>query len=317
MRYVGDEGDIAVDGRDYVYFVDTYLLDNHLHVWSDQGQWQYSEHIQKTTGLDDRPWIAGQGQGILHYLGNNGKEVAGGRYWYYRSMNGGRTFSVGDPVPGNGWAEIDAERLGDHVYIVDESEVDAPGDIRVWVSSDRGASWDWSNPAIVAHRDGPGSSYPLVAAGAGGVVWILWNDISGGPQNGTQVFVGLSRDYGQTWNVTNVTPFPLYSYYQSICVSDTGELGVSFYGTPDLPVTDSSQWWLYSADQLLADGSGPDLNFSKASDEPVYEGSRPDALGDLFESVITPDHAINIAFEKRTPDGQRWLEFVRGQLPDY
>lgn len=107
--YAGDEGDIAKDGRDYVYFVDTYLLDNHIHVWANQGEYQYSVRLQKTTGLDDRPWIAAQGSGIVHYLGNNGMEVKGGRYWYYRSTNGARTFSRGTPIKGNGWAHIDAE----------------------------------------------------------------------------------------------------------------------------------------------------------------------------------------------------------------
>ncbi|OYT50228.1 hypothetical protein B6U83_00690 [Thermoplasmatales archaeon ex4484_36] len=78
--YAGDEGDIAIDGRDYVYFVDTYLTDNHIHVWANQGVYQYSVRI--------------------------------GRYWYYRSTNGARTFSRGTPIKGNGWAHIDAERRG-------------------------------------------------------------------------------------------------------------------------------------------------------------------------------------------------------------
>lgn len=315
--YVGDEGDIGVDARDYVYFVDTYLLDNHLHVWADQGVWQYSERIQKTVGLDDRPWITAQGSGILHYLGNNGQEVNGGRYWYYRSVNGGRTWTTGDPVPGNGWGELDAERYGDHVYVIDESDIDTAADIRVWISDDQGASWDWANPVIIAHRDGPGSAYPLVAAGSNGTVFALWNDITDGEANGTKIFLGRSTDYGHTWNVTNITPFTLYSYYQSVTVDSTGTLGVAFYGTPDIPVADNSTWWLYGAMLRNADVDPIILNFTKASPEPVYNGSRVNALGDLFESVITPDGAYNVAFERRdVAAGKRYLEFVRGSLPD-
>jgi len=313
--YAGDEGDIGVDARDYVYFVDTYLLDNHLHVWANQGVWQYSEHIQKTVGLDDRPWIVAQGSGILHYLGNNGQQVNGGRYWYYRSTNGGRTFTTGDPVPGNGWGELDAERRGTHVYVIDESDIDVAADIRVWISNDSGATWDWSNPVIIAHRDGPGSAYPLVMSGANGVVFALWNDITDGETNGTKIFLGKSLDYGATWNVTNITPMNMYSYYQSLAVNENGDLGVSFYATPDMPVANNSSWYLYGAVQRNADISDINLNFSKASPDPVFVGARVNALGDLFESVFTPDNSYNIGFERRVGT-QRFLFFVKGALPD-
>jgi hypothetical protein len=319
--YVGDEGDIAVDSRDYVYFVDTFLLDNHLHVWADQGVWQYSEHIQKTVGLDDRPWITAQGNGILHYLGNNGNEVNGGRYWYYRSANGGRTWTTGDPVPGNGWAELDAERNGDHVYVVDESEIDTEADIRVWISDDQGLSWDWANPVIIGHRNGTGSAYPLITTGDNGIVFALWNDITDGEANGTHIFVAKSTDYGATWNSSEITPFKMYSYYQSITVDSTGTLGVAFYGTPDVPVNANSTWWLYGAMLRNADitnfTGNTTFNFTKASPDNVFVGARVDALGDLFESAITPDGAYNIAYERRDVAAQkRWLFFVRGMLPD-
>jgi hypothetical protein len=315
-RYPGDEGDIGIDAQDFVYFVDTYLLDNHLHVWADGGVWQYSESIQKTTGLDDRPWIAAQGTHILHYLGNNGQEVNGGRYWYYRSTNGGRTWTAGTAVPGNGWGLIDAERYGDHVYIVDESEISGGADIRVWTSDDQGASWDWSNPAIAGHREGDGSAFPMVVSGANGVVFAMWDDITDGEQNGTHMFVSRSLDYGKTWNATEITPFKLYSYFQALTVSAEGELGVAFYGTPDIPVSANSTWYLYGALQRNADLGPIQLNFSKASEDPVFEGARVDALGDFFEAVISPDQALNIAYEVRTAAPSRLLYFVRGELPD-
>lgn len=319
--YVGDEGDIGIDARDYVYFVDTFLLDNHLHVWADQGVWQYSEHIQKTVGLDDRPWITAQGSGILHYLGNNGNEVNGGRYWYYRSANGGRTFTAGDPVPGNGWAELDAERNGDHVYVIDESEIDTEADIRVWISDDTGLTWDWANPVIIGHRNGQGSAYPLITAGENGQVYALWNDITDGETNGTHIFVGKSLDYGATWNTSDITPGLLYSYYQSISVDSTGTLGVSFYGTPDVPVNANSTWWLYGAMLRNADlvnfTGNTTFNFTKASQDNVFVGARVDALGDLFESCFTPDGRYNIAYERRdVAAAKRWLWFTSGMLAD-
>jgi hypothetical protein len=316
-RYAGDEGDIAVDSRDNVYFVDTYLIDNHLHVWANQGQWQYSEHIQKTTGFDDRPWITAQGSGILHYLGNNGQQVNGGRYWYYRSTNGGRTFTAGDPVPGNGWGEIDAERMGSHVYIFDEADTTADQDMRIYVSSDSGATWDWSSPVVVGHRAGQSGGFPLVAAGDNGMVYVMWSDITGGEINGSHIFLGRSTDYGATWNVSDITPFMLYSFYQSFTLDSTGTLGVAFYGTRDVPVTNDSVWYVYGGMMRNSDIGNISINFTPASPDPVYVGSRLNALGDLFESVITPDGAYNIAFEWRdAAQAKRFLGFVRGTMPD-
>ena len=318
QRYLGDEGDIAVDGQDNIYFVDTYLVDNHLHVWDGQGDWQYSEHVQKTGGMDDRPWITAQGTKILHYLGNNGGEVDGGRYWYYRSTNGGRTWERYIPVPGNGWALVDAERKGEHAYIISESEVDAPADILLYVTSDSGQTWNWDKPITIAHRDGPGREYPIVCAGPEGQVWALWNDASGGVDNGTQIFVGWSVDYGMTWNYSNITPFSGYFDYPALNVGDDGSLAVAFYATDDLPVSDKSEWYVMGAMQRDAALDPIKFNFSRADPKPVYVGSNLHALHDFFEIGVGPDGYLNIAYQYYVgPDnGRSDLYFVRGTLPD-
>ncbi len=315
--FLGDEGDIAVDASDNVYFLDTYILDNHIHVFRDQGVWDHSVRIQKTTGLDDRPWLAGQGDGILHYLGNNGAEVGGGRYWYYRSTNQGLTWTVGAPVPGNGWAHIDAERGGDHVYVVDESEVDAPADIRIWVSENRGQTWDWGSPTIIAKREGPGREYPTVTVGAGGLVYVLWNDAGGGLEQGTRIFAAVSDDFGKTWNTTELTPFKGFLDYPTINAGPDGQLAVAFYGTQDLPVSANSTWYLYGAMTRSAPFGPISMNFSRASDDPLYLGDDLHALHDFFEIVITPDGALNIGFQHYVGpcNGCSDLYFIRGQMP--
>ena len=315
--FLGDEGDIGIDGQDAVYFLDTYLLDNHIHVFRDQGVWDHSVRIQKTTGLDDRPWIAAQGDGIVHYLGNNGAEVNGGRYWYYRSTNEGSTWTRGDPVPGNGWAHLDAERNGDHVYVVDESEVDAEADIRIWVSEDRGVTWDWGSPVIIGHRDGPGREYPVVTAGDGGLVYVLWNDATDGVENGTRIFAAVSDDFGKTWNTTEVTPFKGFLDYPTINAGPDGRLAIAFYGTSDLPVTSESTWYLYAGMARSAPFGPISMNFSRASEEPLYQGEDLHALHDFFEVVITPDGALNIGFQHFVGpcNGCSELYFIRGELP--
>lgn len=315
--FLGDEGDIGVDADDNVYFVDTYILDNHIHVFHDQGVWDHSVRVQKSTGLDDRPWIAGQGSGTLHYLGNNGAEVGGGRYWYYRSANQGLTWTKGDPVPGNGWAHLDAERDGQHVYIVSESDIDAAADILVYVSENGGRTWDWSNPVVVGHRDGPGREYPVVSVGGGGLVYVLWNDATDGVENGTRIFVGVSDDFGKTWNTSEVTPFKGFIDYPTINAGPDGTLAVAFYGTQDLPVSSNSTWYLYGAMQRNATFGAINLDFSMATDDPLYQGEDLHALHDFFEIAIGPDLVLNVAFQHYVGpcNGCSELYFIRGTLP--
>ncbi|MCU0798742.1 MAG: glycoside hydrolase [Candidatus Thermoplasmatota archaeon] len=315
--YLGDEGDIAIDGRDYVYFVDTYLLDNHIHVWADQGNYQYSVRVQKTTGLDDRPWISAQASGVLHYLGNNAVEVNGGRYWYYRSGNGGRTWTAGEPVPGNGWAHIDADRNGDHVYIVSESEVGAAADILMYVSDDGGRSWNWDDPVLIGHRDGPGREYPVVSTYGDGIVWVLWNDATNGVENGTSLFIGRSLDAGRTWETWNMTPFQAFFDYPTINAGPDGSVAVAFYASDGLPISPESEWYVYGGMDPFGASQTPSINFTKADPTPTYVGEDLHALHDFFEIVITPDLALNIAYQYYIgpENGHSLMYFVKGNYP--
>jgi hypothetical protein len=316
---LGDEGDIAVDANDNIYFVDTYLIDNHIHVWANQDQYQYSVRIQKTTGLDDRPWIAAQGDSVVHYLGNNAVEVGGGRYWYYRSTNGARTFTGGEPVPGNGWAHIDAERNGDHVYVISESNVGTEADILMYVSDDQGITWNWNSPIKIAHRDGRGRQYPIVSVAEDGLVWALWNDATDGAENGNKVFVARSNDYGRTWVHWNITPFQAFMDYPTINGGPDGSVAVAFYATTTLPVAADSEWYLYGAMQLDAANVGNlSLNFSIADPTPCYVGDNLHALHDFFEIVITPDLALNIGYQYYIgpENGHSDMYFVRGKIEE-
>jgi hypothetical protein len=320
QTYLGDEGDIAVDGNDNVYYVDTYLLDNHIHVWSNDDQYEYSVRIQKTTGLDDRPWISAQGNQIVHYLGNNAVEVQGGRYWYYRSDNGARTFTAGEPVPGNGWGLIDAERDGDHVFIISETDVGTEADIVVYVSDDTGLSWDWNNPTVIAHRDGPGRQYPVISHHSDGILYALWNmNPPNGTEEGNHVYVARSSDYGATWDWWEITPFKGFFDYPTLNAGPDGSVAVAFYATEQLPVSDESEWYLYGAMQHNATYvDNLTLDFSIADPNPCYVGSNLHALHDFFEVVITPDMSMNIGYQYYIgpENGHSDMYFVRGVLPE-
>ena len=333
---LGDEGDLAVDANDRIYYVDTYLLDNHLHVFDSPGVWQYSVRIQKTTGLDDRPWIAAQGDGICHYLGNNGNTVNGGRYWYYRSTDGGRIWSRATVIPGNGWAHIDAETKGTHAYVIDESDVGVPADILVYPSSDSGASWNFNEPVMVGHRNGNGLSdgFPVwISSGTNGAVWCMWTDADDAINNGSRIFLGWSFDYGQNWNSSEITPWKGLFEYPTIDVGDDGTISVATYATLELPVTDQTEWYVYGAmirpqspfhpanpgfaaqSEAMRQYVGYELNhtsdpanitglnstlffnFTRAEEGPVYTGTDLHALHDFFECAVGPDGYIDVAYQ--------------------
>jgi hypothetical protein len=322
--YLGDEGDIGVDAQDWVYYIDTYLRDINIHVFSDGGDnLEYSTHYKTSVGLDDRPWITAHRDGILHYLGNNAVSVGGGRYWYYRSTNAGLTWSQGDVVPGNGWLHIDAERYGEHVYIVKETSTAADQDIVMHISDNSGNTWDWGSTVYVDHRDGaagpPGESrWPVVSAGENGTVFVLWGDYARAEDNGSRLFIARSLDYGQTWNTTEITPFQGVLDYPWVAAGPDGSVGVAFYATEDLPVSENSVWYLYAGMQQHADTDNISINFTKADPTPVYEGNDYHALHDFFEVCITPDGALNIAYQYYVGpgNGDSMLYYVRGELPE-
>jgi hypothetical protein len=184
------------------------------------------------------------------------------------------------------------------------------------VSDDRGVTWDWNSPVTIAHRDGPGREYPIISAGANGTVFALWNDATDGVENGTQIFVGWSSDYGRTWNHTNVTPFQGFFDYPTLNVGLDGTLGVAFYATDDLPVSAESEWYIYAAMQRNAIEDPLSMNFSRADPDPVYVGDDLHALHDFFEVVVGPDGYLNVAYQYYIgpENGHSELYFVRGTI---
>ena len=322
----GDEGDIAVDAQDRIYYVDTYLEDNNFHVFSNHGDtYLYSKRLQSTL-LDDRPWIAAQGDGIVHYLGNNGISIGQGRYWYYRSTDGGLTFTLGKDFR-SGWATIDAERLGNHVYIAHEgSDAENNPDVFLYYSDDQGATWNWDNHTYVGpmKRNGVGEGFPIVAAGVEGRVFVIWQDSPQAGNGPATLYFARSEDYGRSFEYWNISmPEGAIYLYPTVDVSpyrDDNLVGVAFYATTDIPVNAESKWYLYAA-VALDPKNGTKFQFQKADQQVVYTGDDLHALHDFFEIVIAPDGSINIAYQinvgehpYEAGEEQRYLMFVRGDV---
>lgn len=325
--FVGAEGDLAVDARGWLYYLDTYLGDNHLHVWSDQARvWERSDET-KTAGADDRPWLSAQGEGVLHYLGNNGVPINGGRHWYYRSTDAGMTFTTGLPIPGNGWAHLDAERDGQNVYIVQEFDgANAPGSIRALTSTDGGVTF--GEPVVLHDRPGSGREYPVVSASdEDGLAWVVSNDCGtaencadDGAQEPNQLFLSRTSDAGASWQTFNLTlPEGTFADYPWVAAGPNGTVAVAYYGA-QAPVTQDSEWFLYAAMARPGRTATPELRFEKAAPEVLYTGADLHALHDFFEIAIGPDEVLHVAYMTAvdTSDpvhdyGERFIYYVNGR----
>src|SRR5207253_6279569 len=76
----GDEGDMAFDDANHLYFVDTNVADDTIARWTVTGLGQVSIDftrplIPTLQLIDDRPWVTAHGNGHVFYLGNEGDKV--------------------------------------------------------------------------------------------------------------------------------------------------------------------------------------------------------------------------------------------------
>lgn len=342
----GDEGDIAVDAMDRIYYLDTYLTDNWIHVFSDGGNNFESGFCdpQLTMALDDRPWIQGQNNGIVHYLGNSGVGVqdcenGAARYWYYRSDDGGQTFSQCYSMPG-GWSTIAPERNGEYVYVAQENADSGSGHVQVRISNDTGLNW---NPPInVGPRQGNcPEGYPVVETNGVGTVAVVWADCPEGGTGAWLVRMAMSYDRGATWENWTITPtdWDGITMYPFVSISEDNITVVSFYGIPFNNTAEGQyvagqEWYLYSgavrephANDTFPyrvvdlDEEGNPLALHIVTQ---YEADSGDthALHDFFETVISPNGTwVGIAYQQNigahpfeTNEEQRYIKFIRGDL---
>jgi hypothetical protein len=343
---LGDEGDISVDAMDTVYYLDTTLEDNWWHTLVDHGT-EYSTGVcqrMNTMAADDRPWVAAQGDGIIHYLGNSGAsppECTGdtGRYWYYHSEDGGNTFSQCYSVPG-GWSTISSQRHGSYVYIAQENADTQSGTVTVRISDEYGrgtgfGDGTWAAPIDVGPREGNcPEGYPVVNNNEGGTVAVVWADCPNGSTGTWDIRFAISYDYGTNWSTWNVSHINGIQMYPFVSISDDDMVSLAFYGLDfddgglEGGYVEGEEWFLY-AGALQTPVEGDSWDFAIADPEPLhvvtgYEEQSGDvhALHDFFETVLSPDGSwVGIAYQQNLGqhpfeenEEQRYIKFVRGDL---
>jgi hypothetical protein len=347
---LGDEGDIAVDANDIVYYLDTTLEDNWWHKFSDGGNVYDSPSTcqrMNTMAADDRPWVSAQGDGIIHYLGNSGVSppectVDFGRYWYYRSTNGGNSFSQCYSMPG-GWSTISSQKAGPHVFVAQEDADSDSGTVQIRVSDDYGSGTgpgpsdgSWSAPFDVGPREGNcPEGYPVVNNNEGGMVVVTWADCPNGNTGPWEMRVAVSYDNGTNFTTWNASGFERgINMYPFVSITEENVVSIAFYGldfdqnNSEDGYTAGKEWFLY-AGALKDPQEGDVWDYRIVDPTPLhtvtaFEETEADthALHDFFETVMSPDGSwMGIAYQENVGlhpfeanEEQRYIKFIRADM---
>jgi len=347
---LGDEGDIAVDANDMIYYLDTTLEDNWWHIFSDGGNTYESGGCQRmnTMAADDRPWVAAQGDGIIHYLGNSGAsppECSGdsGRYWYYHSEDGGNSpYTQCYAMPG-GWSTISSQNNGPYVFVAQEDADSDSGTVQIRISDDYGrgtgpspSEGTWQAPVEVGPREGNcPEGYPVVNNNEGGMVVVTWADCPNGNTGAWEMRIAVSYDNGTNFTTWNATGFEKgMNMYPFVSITEEQVVTVAFYGldfnqnNSEDGYTAGKEWYLYAA-ALQSPQEGDVWDYRIVDPTPLhtvtaYEESSGDthALHDFFETVVSPDGSwMGIAYQENLGlhpfeenEEQRYIKFIRGDM---
>jgi len=347
---LGDEGDIAVDGNDVVYYLDTTLEDNWWHRFTEGGD-SYEMGVvcqrMNTMAADDRPWVAAQGDGIIHYLGNSGASppectADSGRYWYYHSENGGNSFSQCYAMPG-GWSTISSERDGPYVYVAQEDADTNTGTVQIRISDDYGrgtgpgpSDGTWAEPVEVGPRTGNcPEGYPVVNNNEAGTVVVVWADCPNGGVGAWDMKMAISYDHGTVWEDSwSIAPdwgeSGGITMYPFVSISENNMVSISWYGLEygEDGYTEGDEWYLF-AGAIYEPHSEDVFDWVVGDETPLhivtaYEEANGDvhALHDFFETVHGPDGEwMGIAYQQNIGvhpfeeyEEQRYIKFVRAEV---
>ena len=325
----GDEGDLAYDDAGAIYFVDTNVVDDSFSRYRATGNGQLKLETTRPIGpfgepVDDRPWIAAHGNGVVLYTGNEGNKTtypAGrkgdgdaygpGRYTGYMSYDSGASFDpLGVTFNDSGWCRPAADhRPGSKdLYVLCTNDGDATGTaatgnppktvgtLYAFASHDDGRTWTRSRMGKYDATDRV-ATYPSVAIGPDGTIYALYSenktDANGAPTGG-RLRLLRSSTRGRTWTETNVTPFPGIYRYTWLDVAPDGAIGIAFYHRP----TTDSDWYVWAGTAK----AGQKLAYSKVSAAPIASKANTSAFGDFFQAAFGPDSKLSVVYTSENKD---------------
>lgn len=333
---VGIEGDLAVDDHDRVYFVDTYLADNTLSVWQATASgvtWQSSRPVHATTGIDDRPWLAAAGDGILYYLGDHvvsdmpapeslaGGDAAGSRWWFYRSMDGGLTWSAGLALGEVAFGGLVGAEVGDFSGMCNlDAPRDAPGivgvvctaadgrSVFVLRSRDHGMTWARSEVAAIESR--PGYLFPGIAQRPDGSAVVAWIDDDGYDGSPGRLKLAVVPWEGDVV-VQDVTPVAGSLGNLWLAVSPDGRVLVNVHASPAIEGPDHS-WSLHAVEGQL---DGDRIVGVRHALVDADLGTGAFALGHFIQNAFAPDGSASVAYQRQVGESAAASEIHVARLP--
>jgi hypothetical protein len=332
----GDEGDMALDDADHLYFIDTNVADDTITRWNVTGHGLQNMTIDYTRPLvpslqlvDDRPWIIAHGDGHVFYFGNEGDKVTypggsgqgsgfgPGRYTVYASYNGGLSFdSFGYTLRDSGWCRPAADhRPGSkYIYAVCGNDGGAngvytpnnpKGTLYAYVSADDGHTFERYTIGRYNATDST-FSWPTVSVAPDGSIWALYVDAD-------QVTDCSTDELGSTTcdPVTNKLMLYHSTNHGKTWTSQNitplrgryeyGWLAVSPNGQRlglgiYYKANDKAPWRVYGA--IFSPGQKPVLT-SLDQNNPVAPATSFEAPGDLMGSYFNPDGTLSVVWTRR------------------
>lgn len=309
------EGDLAVDAKDRLYYVDTWLADNHFYRFADHGATlDMFRPAVPTYEVDDRPWLAAHHDGYVYYLSNTGYKHDG-RLTIHRSTDGGLTWDVGFTFARSGWGFIDADPNSDYVYGFMDDLFYGTGVLGngtalfAWISADRGATW--KQVKVADYEVGAsGAGFPNVAVSpVDGAVYTIWLD------GDERIRMGRSTDHGTTWTVYEVAPFKGRFAYPWVTVGPTGDVGIVFQADP-AAVTGGSSFvygmvWRPESDCLREPADPASVCTGPASNYARLQATRAQDQADFFQGEFSADNALNAPFTDRSNSQDQPIRYTR------
>jgi hypothetical protein len=323
----GDEGDMDIDEKGNLYFVDTNVSDISFTRWKTSGHGE-TQFVRSTplTGfgepVDDRPWVAAHGDGHVFYFGNEGDSgtyppaaaqarkgngYGPGRYTVYASYDHGNTWdNVGYQLKGSGWCRpaADHARGSKYLYALCGNDGGAnatqqatgagvPGKGTIWayVSADDGRSFSRYKVGTYNGAD-PWATWPTVYVAPDGSIWATYVDHKGDrtPTAGT-VTLYHSTDHGKTWTHRDITPLKGNYRYGWLAVGRDGRLGfATFYRAGK-----TQPWRVYAG--VFTANTKPVLT-SLDEAHPVADANTSSPPGDYMTCYFSPDGRLDVIWTR-------------------
>ena len=338
----GDEGDVAYDETNHIYFVDTSVTDNSFSRWKATGNGTLTLETTRPVGpfgepVDDRPWITAHGDGVVMYIGNQGDKVsypAGGsgdgdaygpgRYTVYMSDDHGDTFDpLGVTLNDSGWCRPAADhRPGSKLlYVmctndggandVNENAGDKgfeKGTLYSYVSANDGKTWNRYVMGTYGAGD-PWTTYPSVTIGKDGTVYALYNDNTYTP--GCDAATGLTFGCDDHVKASHLILYTSKTHGRTWTKREiTPNAGFIRYTWIDVaPNGDLGIAYYYRPDKgsdwnIYAATAKPTGKFKAArvSTQRVASKTYSSPFGDFFQCAFGPDSKLNVSWTSQNED---------------